>query len=108
MVNISDFKEEKTVYLTVMDVMNATDRTAVVTAEATVQDFTSKKSGKTFRKLVIPVDFCGRPYLLGVYADIGQRIALSFGLETRDWIGRHLRVVVAGKGDPYVTVYPVD
>lgn len=106
MVNISDFKEEKTVYLTVMDVMNATDRVAVITGEATVQDFTSK-SGNPFKKLVIPVEFGGKSVLLGVYADVGQRIALSYGLETRDWVGNKLSVKIAGAQRPYLTVEPV-
>lgn len=106
MVNISEFKEEKQVYLSVMDVMNATDRNAVITGEADIQEFKSQ-SGKAFKKLVIPVSFNGKPYLLGVYADVGQRIALSFGSETKDWIGRHVSVKIAGAQRPYLTVEPV-
>lgn len=84
MVNITDFKEEgKKKYLTVAIVSNAVDRTALITGEATIEDYKSKQ-GNPFKKLAIPVDFNGESYILGVYADIGQRIGLSFGLETRD------------------------
>ena len=107
MVDISGFKEEKALYLTVVDVYNSEDKTAVITGEAVIADFKSK-AGNAFKKLVIPVSFNGGKYLLGVYADVGQRIGLSYGLETKSWVGRRLKVVIAGKGNPYLTVEVVD
>lgn len=103
MVNITDFKEEKKPFVTVMDVMNATNRTAVVTDEANVLEFKSL-SGSPYKKLVIPVVFDGKDAKIGVYADVGQRIALHLGHETKAWIGKKLTVKIAGAKTPYITV----
>ena len=107
MVNVKEFKEQKKNFITVMDVMNAKERTATITEEATIQEFKSV-AGNTFKKLIIPVLFEGQESKLGVYADVSQRIALMLGEESTAWIGARLHLKIAGSKTPYITVDTID
>jgi len=107
MVNISDFKEEKKPFVTVLDVMNAKNRVAVVTDEATIVEFKSA-TGNKYNKLIVPVLFDGKQCKIGVYADVSQRLSLTLGSETKAWIGAKLNVKVAGSKTPYITLDPFD
>lgn len=103
MVNISEFKEEKKPFITVMDVMNARERTAVVTDEAVITEFKNTQGNK-YKKLIVPVIFDGKQSQIGVYADVSQRLSLELGPETKTWIGKKLSVKIAGSKTPYITL----
>ena len=109
MVDASKYAEERIPFIKVEDVNSVKgdmkDRAALVTGEAVYRDFKDRVDpNQVKQKLVVPVDFKGKQFLLVLNYASGRRMVEVLGPQTEAWVGAKLALIVKGGQYPHIFV----
>jgi hypothetical protein len=109
MVDATKYIDNRIPFLRVEDIKNIRgdlrERCGVVTGEGGFQEFKDRENPmKSKSKLVIPIDFKEKPYLLILNLKSNQRMVEVLGGETSLWVGAKISFTIAGTNMPSIMV----